>query len=228
MLNLTYKVNEFWFSLKRKYGSSHSLDKLLTKQGKARWLDIGCGGNFAPNFYYLDYYSDVEIPENCKERYFKINIIEITETDYEKLGKFDLIRLQHVFEHFTPEEGEIVLKNCAKLLNKGGYIVITVPDLKKFIHYYKRNSFKNLFTFYNWSLNRIEKNAPPSFFFSIFAHSLLHEQHKWCYDSEGLKYIIAKTGVYKNIRQLRLWNRLAANSFTHNRPWEDLCVIANI
>jgi predicted SAM-dependent methyltransferase len=228
MLNFTYRINELSHNLKKKYGSSHSLDKVLTSQGKTRWLDIGCGGNFAPDFHYLDYYSEIEIPENCKDRYFKINITEVSEEDCKKLGKFDLIRLQHVFEHFTPEEGEVVLKNCSKLLNPGGYLLITVPDLKKFIRYYKRNSFSNLYTFYHWALNRISKNAPPSFFFSIYSHSLLHEQHRWCYDSLGLKYIIQNTGTYKNIKQLTLWNKLAAYPFTHGRPWEDLCVIANL
>lgn len=226
-MNIRYRIRQWSHNLKNKYGSSHSLDKILRNQGKTRWLDIGCGGNFAPDFYYLDYYSEIEIPENCRERYFKVNIIEITDEEYLKMGKFDLIRLQHVFEHFTPEEGIVVLKNCSKLLNHDGYLVITVPDLKKFIKYYRQNSFKNLYTFYHWALNRIRKDAPSSFFFSVYAHSLLHEQHKWCYDAEGLKYIIRNSGVYENIKELKLWNKLASCSFTHGRPWEDVCVIAN-
>lgn len=228
IVNIRYRVTEISHKLKKKFTSNNSLENQLKIQGKTRWLDIGCGGNFAPDFHYLDYYSEVEIPEDCKERYFKINITEITDTECEKLGKFDLIRLQHVFEHFTPEEGEIVLKNISKLLSPGGYLLITVPDLKKFIRYYKTNTFKNLYTFYNWSLNRVDQKAPTSFFFSVFSYSLLHEQHKWCYDAEGLKYIIGKSGKYRNIKQLKLWNRLASQPFTHGRPWEDVCVVANL
>lgn len=214
--------------IKKNNYSSNTLNKVLINQGKIRWLDIGCGGNFEPGFHYLDYSADISIPEDCKGRYFKINILELTDDDCKKTGCFDLLRMQHVFEHFTPEEGSIVLKNCARLLNPDGFLLITVPDLRKFIKYYKKNSFKKLYTFYHWALNRIQKNAPSSFFFSIYTHSLLHEQHKWCYDEEGLKYVIDNTGIYKNIKTLTFKDKLANQPYTHNRPLEDICVIANL
>ena len=208
--------------------SQHSLDIVLKNQGKDRWLDIGCGGNFTPGFHYLDYFADVEIPEECKNRYYKINLLELTDEDCASIGKFDFIRMQHVFEHFTPEEGQIVLQSCAKLLQPDGIILVTVPDLKKFVKIYTRNSFKKLYTFYHWSLRRFNEDAPASYFFSIYSHSLLHEQHKWCYDSKGLQYAFANTGCYTNIKELKLTNKLAKYPFTHNRPLEDVCVIANI
>lgn len=204
-----------------------TLEDLLIKEGKTRWLDIGNGGNFAEGFHYLDFFSNVEVDEDIRDRYFKYNILELTDFEYQKMGTFDLIRMQHVFEHFTPEEGEIVLSKCARLLNKGGYLLITVPDLKLFVSYYRKKKLKKLYTFHNWALDRIDEKAPESFYFSIFTHSLLHEQHKWCYDYEGLKYQIEKSGAFENIKLLKLNDKLASETFTHNRPKEDLCVIAN-
>lgn len=214
-------------SISRRFFPQENLEKKLIRENKTRWLDIGCGGNFSPGFHYLDFYSTVEISEEIKSRYFKINILELNEENITELGKFDLIRMQHVLEHFTPEEAKLVLENCSKLLNNNGFLLISVPDLKLFIKYYKKNNFKNFYTFYNWANLRIEKDAPASFYFSIFTHSLLHEQHKWCYDFEGLKYMVNSTGKYKNIVELRPGNKLSSWPFTHKRPEEDLCILAN-
>lgn len=220
------RIFDLILRIKNSIYSMHSLDIVLKNQGKDRWLDVGCGGNFTPGFHYLDYFANVEIPEDCKSRYYKINLLELTDEDCSIIGKFDFIRMQHVFEHFTPEEGHIVLQSCAKLLNTDGYILITVPDLRKFVKLYKNNSFKKLYTFYHWSLRRFSEDAPASYFFSIFSHSLLHEQHRWCYDSEGLQYAFRKTGCFTNIKELKLTNKLASIPFTHNRPLEDVCIIA--
>jgi predicted SAM-dependent methyltransferase len=143
----------------------------------------------------------------------------------EKLGKFDLIRMQHVFEHFSYEEGRQVLKNCAKLLEKNGVILITVPDLRIHIRHYLKGTYKK-WGFRWWAHNRIPEDSPNSFYFSIYTHSMPHEQHKWCYDFDGLRYQLEACGEFKNIRQLRATHALASSPFTHNRPEEDVCAIA--
>ena len=219
-----YNFNFLWNFLSKK----ETLEKKLITEGKNRWLDIGCGGNFSNGFYYLDYFSTAEIPEEIADKYFKKNIIEINDNDLDILGKFDLIRLQHVIEHFTPEEAKLVLLNCSILLNTNGILLITVPDLNKFISFYKKRNFNKLYTFYNWAQNRIEPEAPESYYFSVFSHSLNEEPHKWCYDFKGLKYLIQSTGHFTNIRQIKLGNRLASIPFTHSRPKEDVCIIASV
>ena len=206
-----------------KSGLNGGLKVKLIKEKKTKWLEIGCGGTFDPDFTYIDVF-----PENLaarKGRYFRMDIINLTESDTEKLGRFDFIRMQHVFEHFSPENGLQVLNNCARLLNPEGYILMTTPDLRKYISMYlNRTISKNS----EWALRRIQPDSPDSFFFSVYAHSLNYEKHEWCYDAEGLIYQLTRTQKFKNIREIVLGDELANIPFTHNRPKEDVCIIGQL
>jgi predicted SAM-dependent methyltransferase len=215
-----YKLDEYDIAyLKGKSGGG--LKEKLLNEGKTRWLDVGCGGKFESNFFYMDTFPSNIVSE--KEKYFRIDIINATSSELEKLGTFDLVRMQHVFEHFTPEDGLKVLENCAKLLNSDGYILISTPDLKRFAYLYLSGKIKEDF---NWARHRVEENSPYSFFFSVFAHSVQTEKHQWCYDAEGLMYQVERTGKFKNIAEIKLGDSLANISFTHNRPSQDVCVVA--
>jgi predicted SAM-dependent methyltransferase len=203
-----------------------TLKEKLIQDGRTRWLDVGCGGNFEDKFYYLDTFPEGIINPRFKERYFRVDIVNAPEELFAKLGKFDLVRMQHTFEHLSYEEGKKVLKNCAKLLNKNGYILITTPDLKIHIQKYLNDEYKNWDGFKWWANQRIPQDAPNSFYFSIFAHSMPYESHKWCYDFEGLKYQLELCGEFKDIQELKTDNSLSSVPFTHNRPEEDVCIIA--
>jgi len=192
-----------------------------------RWLDVGFGGNYEKDFYYVDMFPKDIIDPRFRDRYFRVDIINVSDDIFARLGTFDFIRMQHTFEHFSYEEGARVLKNCAKLLHKDGLICITVPDLKIHIQKYLNNEYGSWnIQFKRWANRRIAENAPSSFYFSIFAHSMTHESHKWCYDFEGLKYQLELCGEFKDVRELTLDDELSSVPFTHNRPDEDVCIIA--
>ncbi|AXE20512.1 hypothetical protein DR864_23625 [Runella rosea] len=199
------------------------LKEKLVEQGKTRWLEIGCGGTFDDYFVYIDLFPETLV--NQKGKYYRLDMVNATDESLQKLGKFDLIRMQHVFEHFTPEAGRTVLENCAKLLNKDGYILISTPDLRKYIGFYLSGQIRNNF---DWALNRIPKDSPNSFYFSVFSHSLPFEKHEWCYDAEGLLYQLETVGKFKNAREITLEDEMANIPFTHNRPNEDVCVLAQL
>lgn len=199
------------------------LKEKLIKEGRTNWLDIGCGGTFDEYFTYIDLFPETLVKKNGK--YHRIDIVNLTEIEVNKLGKFDLIRMQHVFEHFTPEDGILVLQNCAKLLYDDGYLLITTPDLKKHISLYLSGNIRENF---DWALRRINPESPDSFYFSVFAHSMRFEEHKWCYDAEGLIYQLNRSGKFKNIIEIKLGDELANIPFTHNRPKEDVCVVGQL
>jgi predicted SAM-dependent methyltransferase len=197
-------------------------EKLVT-EGRTHWLEVGSGGTFDQYFTYIDLFPETIL--NRRGRYHRIDIVNLSESEANVLGKFDLIRMQHVFEHFTPEDGLQVLNNCSRLLKHDGYILISSPDLKKYISLYLSGKISNDF---EWALKRIETNSPDSFYFSIYSHSMKYEKHEWCYDAEGIIYQIGRTGKFKNIKEIKLGDNLANIPFTHNRPKEDVCVIAQL
>lgn len=203
-----------------------SLKIQLEIQKRTRWLDIGSNKNFESGFYYMDIFPKNKIPFEAQKRYFKVNILKANKKLIQRLGKFDVVRMQHFLEHFGFEDGIRALKNASFLLKKDGLLILTVPDLKKNVNQYLTGRYKHWKDFKRWALKRIPKDAPVSFYFSIFSHSLPVTRHLWCYDLEGLKYILNLTKRFSKIQYLDLNDKRASIPFTHNRPQEDLCIIA--
>jgi len=202
------------------------LSQQLTAAGRTRWLDVGCGADFAPGFEYLDILPIGAVPEELRRHYYRADIANLTDRDLAQLGRFDLGRMQHTLEHFGFEDGVRVLGNCAEILNPGGMILVTVPDLLKHIRAYLKNDYDSVPGFREWAQERVPDDAPPSAYFSVFKHSLAYEPHKWCYDYDGLSYQLRRTGRFTSITRLEMRDPLAEVPFTHNRPAEDVCVYA--
>lgn len=200
----------------------------LLNNNQTRWLDLGSSINHTnKNFYFADLYPIEECLDAMKSKYFQLNIsVPMSVEDKGRLGTFDFIRMQHVFEHFTFEEADIVLENCFNLLNKNGKILISVPDLDIYIRRYLNKTLKHIPSFGPWAHTRIKENSPNSDYFSIYAHSMLHEKHLWCYNKEGLINKLKIKDYFTNIKRLSLFDKFAHIPFTHNRVQEDLCIMA--
>ncbi|MDP2631037.1 MAG: hypothetical protein Q8P56_06570 [Candidatus Uhrbacteria bacterium] len=203
-----------------------NLRQTLIAEDKTAWLDIGCNKNFEPGFTCLDRWPKSSIPSAQRKSYIQFDIASGSRADWKRLGKYHLVRMQHVLEHFEYESGIRLIKNIGDILEPKGFLLITVPDLQIFIQRYQSSTFTKWKLFSQWAQKRIPKDAPPSFYFSIFTHSLPKTPHKWCYDFAGVRYILQKTRQYSSIKLLPLSNRLSSIPFTHNRPEEDLCVLA--
>lgn len=203
-----------------------TLEESLIADNKTRWLDVGCSVNLADSFEGIDVFSSSEIEEIKRSRYHQLDIVNAGDEDLKPLGVFDLVRSQHMLEHVTFEDAVRVLKNCAKLLKKDGYLVITVPDLKVYIQKYLNNEFKDWPEYTYWANKRIPEGAPNSAYFSYYTHAMPDDQHKWCYDYEGLEFQLKRTGLFKNIYELKNTDPLASKPFTHSRPIEDVCIMA--
>ena len=228
MLNFFFKnyfhfkykiIRSYHFRIKRK-----NLKTWLLNDNKTKWLDIR-SSKLLPdsNFEYLDINDPSSLANYLKKKYYQL---DITKPILNNVGKFDFIRLQHVFEHFTYEEADIVLENISNLFNKNGVLVIIVPSLDIFIYRYITSKIKEIPQFNSWANTRISRQSPKSDYFSIFTHSVLYEQHKWCYNKKGLINKINKSNKFVNVKKLHLFHDLSLIPFTHNRPEQDLCVIA--
>lgn len=202
-----------------------TLQKQLIASGKNRWLDVGNGGRFDKGFEYLDVFPEGFIPAAHRALYHRLDVINATDHKIDELGKFDLVRLQHVLEHFSFEDGHRALVNVGRLLRRGGHLLITVPDLRRHLSEYQSSGYRDWDGFKAWAHLRIPEDAPASAYFSVFAHSMTFEPHKWCYDYEGLEYQVRRAGVFGSIRELALGDPLAGVPFTHNRPDEDVCLL---
>lgn len=207
-----------------------TLKEKLIKENKNKWLDIGCNKNFEQGFYYLDTWPIKKIPQEYRKKYFELDVLKATEKELKLLGKFDLIRMQHVLEHFSYEEGLTVIGKIIKILKNEGIFIATVPDLKIHAKKYITGRYKKWETYgwwiKKWATKRIPADAPDSFYFSVFAYSLPVTPHKWCYDYNGLGYLLKSSGMFHKIKRIDFKDSLASFPFTHNRPQEDVCIMA--
>lgn len=204
------------------------LEKSLRRAGKTRWLDIGA--NRATDDFWT-----IDLREGSGEKHYQCDILQLKQVDFDRLGRFDLVRMQHSFEHFSFEEGHMLLKRCGELLNQGGHLLITVPDLRHHIRMYLSGYYFDS-KFRKFARIRVPSDAPPSAYFSVHAHQFGYAQdilverpgsaHKWCYDYPGLLHQVARTEMFDRIRRLALWNPLAGIPFTHKKPEEDVCLHA--
>jgi SAM-dependent methyltransferase len=216
------------------YTRGNSLRQQLERAGRTRWLDLG-SRSFHEGFHCLDIAPSSSVPADKRDRYISADILSLSDAEIDAIGGFDLVRMQHVFEHFGFEDGEALLRVCARLLNKSGYLLITVPDLQAHMRFYRGGYRTEEFAFFrDYAGGRVPQDAPASYFFSFHAHQYGHapvevpgQAHKWSYDADGLIYALKRVGVFDDVRRLRLWSPLAEIPFTHKIPVEDLCVLAS-
>jgi SAM-dependent methyltransferase len=221
-----FKRVVYWFHYRVRKNKGR-LKELLIKNNQTRWLDLGSGSTFKEGFFFADIMDESTVPDNMRGKYFRIDISNpLKPEDLAKLEKFDLIRMQHVFEHFTVEDGLVVLENCYHLLNPGGYLLITVPDLEIYAKRYVYKVPVDLWGFQGLAEQRFPVDAPPSFYFSIYAHLTLDSKHLWCYDKEGIMYQLRRSGRFSNSEKIGFLHPYFNFGFTHNRPFEEVCIIA--
>jgi len=216
----------------RRLSKNNSLERQLMRNGKTRWLDIG-GSKPEQGFKCLDITDPKEVAPEERKNFYSANNLHLTTTDYANLGKFDLVRMQHLFEHFSPEEGSEVILAVSRLLDPGGYLLMTVPDLRLHVKAYLE-SYRRAGDYVEFVRKmRIPQDAPASFIFSTYGHQEGYaphitpgQAHKWCYDYDGLEYQVRKGGQFRDTKCLDILHPLASVPFTHNRWLEDVCLLA--
>lgn len=93
------------------------------------YLNVGCAKRFHPDWTNLDF------------KALEPNVIEhnLLEGIPFKDESFEVVYHSHVLEHFTKEDGLALIKECNRVLKKGGIIRIVVPDLEMIVREYLSN-----------------------------------------------------------------------------------------
>jgi predicted SAM-dependent methyltransferase len=86
-----------------------------------RYLNLGCGSRFHPDWINLDIKSSVK---EVKAHNLKNGIPYATST-------IDVIYHSHLLEHFSRDEALILLRECYRVLKPDGIIRVVVPDLEQ-------------------------------------------------------------------------------------------------
>lgn len=222
------------YKIHQKTRGPSTLRAKLLREGRSAWADIG-NSVFVEGFVSLGL-TDPAVVAGAGDVapldwYMQLDILDAERVALLK-GKFDLVRMQHVLEHFTPQEAPRVVQNAASLLKENGILLCTVPDLDVHMRAYRQNyawgqSYRDL------ARARINRDPSPADTFSMFCHLFGYAvpdvpglAHKWCYDATSLRALLETSGCFEKVTRLTLSNPLSEFPFTHNRPLEDLCFLS--
>lgn len=83
-------------------------------------LNFGCGNRFSEGWVNIDFHSE-------DKRVRRVNLLSGFPF---RESSFDVVYSNQVLEHFDRIQGEFLLKECYRVLRKGGVLRIVVPDLE--------------------------------------------------------------------------------------------------
>ncbi len=172
-------------------------------------LNLGCGPQVVKGWTNVDYALGAKISKFPLFRAFnnKVKLFNVSWNDeiylHNLTQKFpwqdntvDVVYSSHTLEHFSKEEGLAFLKECHRVLRKGGTIRIVVPDLKSVIEQYKSGQIRadefvqTLGVLYTKKNNFIKNKLAP----------FIQFPHKCMYDTTSLVDILNNIGFEANSR----------------------------
>jgi predicted SAM-dependent methyltransferase len=99
-----------------------------------KWLNLGCGQRFHPDWVNLDLHPT---SPSIQKWDLQKDLPFPDET-------FDVVYHSHVLEHFSRADGVQLLARCWRVLKRNGVIRIVVPDLERIAHQYLESLDKSL------------------------------------------------------------------------------------
>ncbi|PCI28043.1 MAG: hypothetical protein COB67_07255 [SAR324 cluster bacterium] len=102
----------------------------------SNYLNLGCGSNYVDDYINADFF--------YRFKFWKKDVLNLEwqlDLRYPLMCKdetFDGIFSEHTLEHLYPSQAKLLLKELYRVLKKGSYIRITVPDIEKYILFYNK------------------------------------------------------------------------------------------
>jgi len=94
---------------------------------KGLGVDVGCGTNrLSPEVLALDHYPHVAKPEEAGANDMVVDCRKLPFRD----NVFDFVFSSHCIEDFKPEEIPAVFFDWLRVVKKGGYLILLLPDME--------------------------------------------------------------------------------------------------
>jgi SAM-dependent methyltransferase len=181
-------------------------------------LNVGCGPNGQfEGFINIDNSKAVLLAKfpKIKKLLFQMRLISQEKLEHDWTGvrwmdasrrlpyateSVDKIYCSHFIEHIPPDKGNNILKECYRVLKKGGIIRLVVPDLLWYAERYVRETRR----IQRDSILPDDRTAHDNFLETVYGAYLSKERygakHCYMYDLPTLIFILKKIG-FKKIRK---------------------------
>lgn len=175
------------------FESDKKLIKQYLAQQRVRKLQLGCGPNILDGWLNSDYFSGL---------FHAINLDATGEYPFEN-ETFDYIFSEHMIEHFSFAKGQIMLKECFRVLRDGGKLRISTPDLAFLVALYQGEKSDLQKEYIKWSIREWVADAPFSEDTFVINNFVRNWGHTFIYDEKILRYSLESAG-FKDIVRCRL------------------------
>jgi predicted SAM-dependent methyltransferase len=173
-----------WF----RFGDSRAIAQYLQSH-PVRKLQLGAGGNDPPGWLNTDI-----------EPYDKEVYLDATGRYPFPDGSFQYVFSEHLIEHVSWEAGLMMLRECYRVLAKGGKLRIVTPNLAKYIQLLDGNADNDVRQFIDAKLRSESMSNTPIPGVYILNHEARAYGHKFLYDPPALRMSLETAG-FKQITQ---------------------------
>lgn len=180
------------FKFRRKFGlvDRQIIKKYLSRK-YIRKLHIGCGNNILDNGwlntdYYL--YSDT------------IMYLDATQPFPLDNESFDYVFSEHMIEHISYPQGQMMLNECFRILKPNGRIRISTPDLSFLIDLYKEDKSYLQKEYIKWITDKRLKYASRYEDTFVINNFVRDWGHQFIYDEKTLRLSMVKAGFSSIVR----------------------------
>lgn len=147
-------------------------------------LHIGCGHHLLEGWLNTDYH-----PVDTTVMH-----LDATSTFPFPDNVFECIYSEHMIEHIPYTGGLCMLRECFRVLKKGGKIRISTPDLAFLVRLYGDNSAPLESDYVRWATSRFVPAASPAFPAFVINNLFYGFGHQFIYDKKTLESALDQAG----------------------------------
>lgn len=147
-------------------------------------INIGSGAALAPGFLNCD----------LAPQYDDVFALDATQAFPFDSGSIDVVFSEHMIEHITYDAGQVMLRECRRVLRPGGTIRIATPSIEFLIGLFRPDCSMRERDYIEWAQRTLTPTAPaalPAFVFNTFVRSW---GHVFIYDRASLRLALEGTG----------------------------------
>jgi predicted SAM-dependent methyltransferase len=164
-------------------GGDKRIIRRYLAQHEVKKLQLGCGPNIFEGWLNSDYFP----------RLSSAICLDTTSTYPFEDETFDYIFSEHMIEHVSYEKGQLMLRECLRVLKDGGKIRISTPDLAFLIALYQTDK-SDLREFIRWSTEEFVEGAPFCEDTFVINHFFRGWGHMFLYDEKVLHFCLKNAG----------------------------------
>ncbi len=147
-------------------------------------LNLGCGDNYLTGW--------INIDDNSHNMAEKLDItMNLTHNLPFENNSVAYIHNEHFLEHLTRPEGLAFIKECYRVLQTGGVLRISTPNLDEAVDIYKNKTFADLPVYKKYDLHRFA--STPCQYLNM---SFREWGHQFIYDEPELRMLLKEAGFH--------------------------------